>query len=86
MSKKQVMVFCKQSDIRWGEVYFQKGQFYRAEFIHDLLFFKGEMGNFIQIENVASNDYFQEFFTLVLAMTSIEEFSKETTEKIYEKI
>lgn len=76
MSKKQVLVFCKKDDIRFGDVYFQKGQFYPAEFIHDLLFFKGEMGNIMMIEEYRFNDHFQEFFTLVLSMNATQTETK----------
>lgn len=76
MSKNQIFVFCKKNDIRYGDVYFQKGTFYPAEFVHDLLLFTGDKGNMMQIEGYSSNDYFQEFFALVLSMSATPSINK----------
>lgn len=76
MDKKQIFVLCKKNDVRYGDVYFQKGKVYPAEFIHDLLLFTGDMGNMMQIEGYSSNDYFQEFFALVFSMRATPSINK----------
>lgn len=77
MGKKQVAVYCKKNDVRFGEVYFKKGTFYQAEYVHDLLLFTGEKNNIIQIEQIDSNTFFHEYFTLVLSSSA--EISNEPT-------
>lgn len=67
MDKQIEMAYCQKDDIRFGEIYFKKGSFYEIKRIHDLLFFKGEKNNFIQFENYTKNEYFDEFFRLVVS-------------------